>query len=84
MWGFWQGSMWQPAGALVDRHWNIRPNGQAWLDLVKKRWWTDKVVITDSSGLAKIRVFKGQYEIDAGKAKKAISILAGTELKLRG
>jgi GH35 family endo-1,4-beta-xylanase len=83
MWGFWEGSMWQPEGALVDRQWNVRPNGQAWLDLVKKRWCTDTTVTTDATGVAKARVFKGDYEIGLGDSQKKLSVLNATEVNLK-
>jgi len=83
MWGFWEGSMWQPAGALVDRNWNVKPNGQAWLDLVKKRWWTDTTIVTDAKGIATTRVFKGDYEISQGDTKKEQTVLDGVEVKLK-
>ncbi len=75
MWGFWEGSMWQPPGALVDKNWNVKKNGQAWLDLVKKRWWTDTTVLTDKDGITRTRAFKGDYEITAGAAKVQVGLL---------
>jgi endo-1,4-beta-xylanase len=74
MWGFWEGSMWQPAGALVAKDGTVRANGQAWLDLVKKRWWTDVTVQTDARGIAKTRVFKGDYTLETEGTSKKISI----------
>ena len=47
----------------MDKHWNVRPNGRAWLDLVKKQWWTDTTDTTDATGTARARVFKGDYEL---------------------
>ena len=41
MWGFWEGKMWQPPGAMIRKDWTLKPNGQAWMDLVLKEWWTD-------------------------------------------
>jgi endo-1,4-beta-xylanase len=83
MWGFWEGSMWQPEGALVDKNWKVLPNGQAWLDLVKKKWWTDTNVVTDSHGVAKVRVFKGDYEIGLGGSSKTETVLDATETELK-
>ncbi|HEY0868079.1 MAG TPA: endo-1,4-beta-xylanase [Fimbriimonas sp.] len=61
MWGFWEGSMWQPYGAMVRKDWSIKPNGQAWLDLIHKRWWTNKDLVTDRQGYVRVRGFKGDY-----------------------
>jgi GH35 family endo-1,4-beta-xylanase len=36
MWGFWESEHWLPNAALYRKDWSIKPNGQAWLDLVKK------------------------------------------------
>ena len=41
MWGFWEGQMWQPPGALLRKDFTPKPNGQAFMDLVLKQWWTD-------------------------------------------
>jgi endo-1,4-beta-xylanase len=84
MWGFWEGSMWQPVSALVDKHWNPRPNGQAWIDLVKKKWWTDKTLETDSKGQATVRAFKGDYEVTEGQSTTAVTLEAASEVTIRG
>ena len=75
--------MWQPAGRLVDKHWNVRPNGRAWLDLVKKQWWTDTTATTDATGTARARVFKGDYELDLGTAKSQTSVNDATTVILK-
>lgn len=66
MWGFWEERHWKPAAALWDRGWNIRPNGEAYMDLVFKRWWTDERLATDAAGTCSLRGFCGTYRIDAG------------------
>jgi endo-1,4-beta-xylanase len=83
MWGFWEGSMWQPAAALVSRNWTVRPNGQAWLDLVRKRWWTDTTVVSDAKGAATARVFKGDYEISVADTAQRRSVLGDVDVKLK-
>ena len=83
MWGFWAGSMWQPVSGLVDKHWNVRPNGQAWIDLVKKRWWSDTTVVTDANGVAKVRVFKGDYEIIKDDVKRPVRVINETEVRFK-
>jgi endo-1,4-beta-xylanase len=62
-WGFWEGQMWQPPGAMVRKDWTPKPNGRAWMDLVLKEWWTDLSGRTGESGAFAARGFLGDYEI---------------------
>ena len=62
-WGFWEGKMANPTGAFYDQNWNIKPNGQAYKDLVLGDWWTDSNGNTDSQGDYGLRGFKGDYQI---------------------
>ncbi len=63
MWGFWEGKHWRPEAALWDRHWDLRPHGRVWVELVTQTWWTDETTITDVSGRASVRGFLGDYTI---------------------
>lgn len=65
MWGFWEGQHWKPAAAMVRKDWKLKPNGQAWLDLVHKQWQTNEQGKTDAQGQFKVRGFLGEYEITA-------------------
>ena len=65
MWGFWEGRHWRPRAAMVRKDWTLKPNGQAWMDLVEKQWWTDERGKTGPDGEYKIRGFLGDYEITA-------------------
>lgn len=72
MWGFWEGKMWQPPGAMIRKDWTLKPNGQAWMDLVLKEWWTDVTATTGPDGSCTSRGFLGDYKITAtvgGKEK---------------
>ncbi|HLL89963.1 MAG TPA: endo-1,4-beta-xylanase [Tepidisphaeraceae bacterium] len=62
-WGFWEKAHWFPRAALWRADWSIKPNGQAYLDLVYRDWWTTETVITDPSGKASLRGFGGDYEV---------------------
>jgi len=62
-WGFWEGKMSNPDGAFYDTNWNLKPNGQAYLDLVFNDWWTDESGNTDATGAYALRGFKGDYQI---------------------
>lgn len=63
MWGFWEGRHWKPDAALWRKNWEIKPAGQAWLDLVKKQWWTNAQGRTDATGQFNARGFKGTYTV---------------------
>jgi hypothetical protein len=63
MWGFWEGRHWLPAAAMYRRDWTLKPNGQAWIDLVKKQWWTTANGQTDTLGQFRTRAFHGDYQV---------------------
>jgi endo-1,4-beta-xylanase len=72
MWGFWEGRHWKPRAALFRKDWSVKPNGQAWMDLVLKAWWTEAQGKTDGAGRFRARGFVGRYEVTAeaeGKTK---------------
>ncbi len=64
MWGFWAGAHWRPDAALFNLDWSIKPNGQAYLDLVYDEWWTDETLTTDAGGNATVRVFQGEHLVE--------------------
>lgn len=63
MWGFWEGAHWRPAAALFDEQWNLKPNGQAFINLVFGEWWTEEELTADEQGNVTLRGFKGDYEV---------------------
>ncbi|MEM7577666.1 MAG: endo-1,4-beta-xylanase [Planctomycetota bacterium] len=63
LWGFWADRHWKPSAALWDSAWNLKPHGQAWLDLVKDAWWTDEQASTDAQGSMQLRGFLGEYVV---------------------
>ena len=74
MWGFVEGHHWRPDAALWKADWTIKPAGQAWLDLVKKKWWTRAVVTSGEDGVATTRAFLGDYTVSVtvgGKTESA-------------
>ena len=65
-WGFWARQHWKPEAAFYDKDWNLRPHGQAYMDLVFGEWWTNETLTTDEMGRAGVDGFKGgRYEITA-------------------
>lgn len=63
MWGFWEGHMWQPLGAMIRKDWSLKPNGRAYLDLVYREWWTNADGKTDRRGGYAVRGFLGDYAV---------------------
>lgn len=63
MWGFWEGKHWMPNAALWRNDWTLKPNGQAFLDLVKGEWWTRANLATNARGRAQVSAFFGEYEV---------------------
>ena len=64
-WGFWEGRHWYPSAAMYRKDWSLKPNGQAWEDLVLKQWRTNVTGRTDADGRASTRGFLGDYAVDA-------------------
>ncbi|MEM9645956.1 MAG: endo-1,4-beta-xylanase [Planctomycetota bacterium] len=87
VWGFWEGDMWRPRGAMFTTDWQRKPNGKVWEDLVFRKWWTDETVSTDSFGRAQIRVFKGDHDIEAivegQRVVRSVRVHGPTELKIQ-
>lgn len=65
LWGFWENAHWRPEAALYRSDWSIKPNGEAYLDLLFDQWWTDEEATADDQGEASVRGFKGEYQVTA-------------------
>lgn len=63
MWGFWAGRHWKPIAAPWRRDWSLRPSAQAYLDLVRGKWWTNDQGMTDAEGVRTLRAFKGRLRV---------------------
>jgi endo-1,4-beta-xylanase len=59
--GIWENNIWNPLAALYNADWSLKPNGQAWHDLVTKTWWTNASGATDTAGDYRTRGFLGDY-----------------------
>ncbi|MFG0268256.1 MAG: endo-1,4-beta-xylanase, partial [Rhodopirellula sp. JB055] len=64
-WGFWEGDMWRPHGAMIREDWSTKPNGQVWEELIFQDWWTDQTVQTNAEGIATVRAFRGTHRVQA-------------------
>ena len=70
-WNFWEGRHWKPSAAYYNMDWSLRPNGEAYMDLVFGEWWTEETGATADNGLVEFRGFLGDY--------KATVAVAGSE-----
>ena len=62
MWSFWEGSHWRPNAAIYKNDWTIKPNGQAYKDLILDAWWTDNInASTNAQGELTFNGFLGTY-----------------------
>lgn len=62
-WGFWEGRHWKPRAAFWSKDWQLRPNGEVWVELTTKKWWTNVDLETTDDGAAVVRGFRGDYEV---------------------
>ena len=62
-WGFWEGEMWKPDGAMYRTDWTPKPNHTAYRKLIFGDWWTDTTLATDAAGRAAERVHAGTYRV---------------------
>ena len=76
-WGFWEGTALEARGRSSRRDWSTKPNGQAWMDLVLREWWTDERGRTDNRGAYRVRGFLGVYQIEVATAGAVQTVSAG-------
>lgn len=69
MWDFSEWFHWRRDASMYDFGWNLKPNGQAFRDLVLSEWWTDESLDADALGEAQLRAFKGKHEVEAAFAE---------------
>ncbi|MBI4977705.1 MAG: endo-1,4-beta-xylanase [Spirochaetes bacterium] len=65
MWGFWENAHWlsNKGAHLYKKDWTPKPAALIWIDLVKKKWWTDVKGSTDTQGSYSVHGFLGDYVI---------------------
>ncbi len=81
LWGFWEGRHWRRECALWRKDWSIKPNGQAWVDLMTREWHTagDAEVV---EGALRFRGFPGRYRLQwQGGECETVVPKAGTAIK---
>ncbi len=74
IWGFWERAQFlgKDGAELVKADWTERPSLATFRRLVKKEWWSDLQVTTDSTGFGQARVFLGDYEIEVKTGQKSV------------
>jgi endo-1,4-beta-xylanase len=72
MWGFWEGQHWLPDAAMYRQDWSIKPNGQAYKDLLFKRWWTNATGPSNAAGQYGTRGFLGNYKVTVTLGAKTV------------
>ena len=65
LWGFWEGSHWEPTAASWKKDWTILKRGEVLEEWLGKRWRTEVTLTTDANGRAAWRGFPGWYEATA-------------------
>lgn len=53
----------KPDAAFFDFNREQKPNGEVWNSMVNRDWRTEVKMVTDDSGYAKFRGFKGSYDV---------------------
>ena len=73
MWGFWEGNDWIPNAALYRQDWSLKPNGQAFKELLFKRWWTNANGRSNATGEFATRGFLGDYKLTVKLGSKTVT-----------
>jgi hypothetical protein len=50
---------------MFRRDWSVKPNGEAFRDMVFREWWTDVRGAAAADGTYRVRGFHGRYEVEA-------------------
>jgi len=74
VWGFWDGNHWKDDAPFFTQDWNLKPAGQAIIDLMFNEWWTDVSGPTNSNGdfIVPDGAFKGDYLITVSQSGQTI------------
>ena len=67
MWGFWEGAHWRGKGELWQADFRPWPAGDAYMDLVRRRWWLDGAATLNGGGQATVPVCCRRYRIRSSR-----------------
>lgn len=73
LWGFWEGSHWEPTAASWNKDWSIRKRGEVLEEWLGKRWRTELSLTTDAAGRVEWRGFPGHYDVKLAGEPRASS-----------
>ena len=62
-WEFYENPEGNPRASMWNKDGKILPNGQAFVDLISKTWWTNADGTTSADGIYQTRGFYGDYEV---------------------
>ena len=62
LWGFWEGSHWEPTAASWKKDWTPLPRAEVLEEWLGKRWRTQVTLTTDAVGMVRWRGFPGWYQ----------------------
>ena len=63
IWGIEDSMHWRDDAPFFDRQWNKKPEYATWEHMVKEVYATHETAKTDANGVAKIRGYRGKYDI---------------------
>lgn len=61
---------------MLRRDWSVKPNGEAYQDLMFKKWWTNADGKTGAQGAFAARGSVGEYEIEVNAGGKTKTVRA--------
>ena len=77
-WGFIEGSINEHNAAMVRSDFSLKPSGEAWMDLLFNKWWTNEEGTTGIDGRFLTRAYHGKQkitvEIDGKQANEILDI----------
>ncbi|QDU70551.1 endo-1,4-beta-xylanase [Mucisphaera calidilacus] len=63
-WNYWSATpTWMPEAAYFADDWSLQPIGRAYVQLVQNEWQTHEKLRTNRQGVARLRGFKGDYDV---------------------
>lgn len=71
MWGFWEGSNWEPRSAIFHQNFEPKLAAEVYRDLIYRQWWTDETAPTNVNGEYSTRAFFGTYQLSAESGELA-------------
>ena len=76
LWGFWAGQHWLPEAAMFTQDWQVKPNAEAWYQLIYQQWWNNFSGTTNDAGTFAERGFYGDYQVTVteGETSKMFDI----------